>query len=430
MPTLPATTVDFFLAGLEAFMVRSGQGRHWGVTAVWLAGRPQAEKLSSAWEQVHARHPMVGARLRRQWRGWRLVWDTPGPAAPPPVIWRTLSGGSQEEADLIRERLQGRAAGQALASPLWLEVFAAAEGGPHLVLLTWRHALMDGTGVNLLLEKLAAGSCETGPPAPAEPPPATPGPWYQKARPLIQRLREMTCAGCLSAWRKGMPLQGRPDYLLVELSAEESARAAARLRDLCGEFFQMPFYAAVAVRALRCLHQARGWASPEIHLQLPAQVRGRSRELIFGNHMGTLPLFIDHEQIHTLPAAVAHLQECYKHSMKNGLQQASQAMMSLAAYLPVRCFIPAVRQTNLGQICSLFHSHTGAFLPGRADFCGAAVENVCTIPSLSTPPGLGLFFSDFAGKITGVLAWRGAAVSAGEASAMAAQIRADLTGGE
>lgn len=407
-------------------MVRTGQGQHWGVTAVWLSGRPDAGILSRAWEEVHARHPMLGARLRRQWRGWRLAWETAGPVAAPPVVWSTLAEGGTEE-DLIRERLQGRAAGQALTTPLWLEVFAVP-GGDYLVLLSWRHALMDGTGVNLLLEKLAAGTCETGPPALPQPHATPPGTLYQKAAPLIRRLRELTCTGCFSAWRKGLPLQGQPDYHLVALTTEQSARAAARLRELCGEFFQMPFYAAVAARALRQLHRMRAWHSPALHLQLPTQVRGRSRDLLFGNHMGTLPLFLEDEHLATLPAAVAHLQEQYKEAVKSGLQQASEAMMSLAWYLPVPAFIPAVRQTNLGQICSLFHSHTGAFLPDRADFAGAAVRNVCTIPSVSTPPGLGLFFSDFKGRITGTLAWRGMALRTDEIQAVAACIQADLTG--
>lgn len=430
MPTLPATTVDYFLAGLESFMVRTGQGQHWGVTAVWLAGRPDAEKLARAWEQVHARHPMVAARLRRKWRGWKLVWETPGPAAAPPVGWRTLAE-EETEHGIIQERLQGRASGQAIPAPLWLEVFTSAKDGRHLVLLTWRHALMDGTGVNLLLEKLASGACEADPPPPPAPSPAEgPGALYRKARPLVQRLQALTHRGCLSAWTKKMPILRHtpPEYRLIELSAGQSTQATTRLRELCGELFQMPFYAAVAVRALRRLHELRGWDSPAIHLQLPAQSRGRSRDLIFGNHMGTLPLFLETAALGSLPQAVAHMQDCYKDSVRNGLPQASEAMMSLASRTPVRGFIPMVRLTNCGQICSLFHSHTGAFLPGRAEFAGASIENVCTIPSVCAPPGLGLFFSDYGGKITATLAWRGAGFTAAEVETLAAHIVADLAG--
>ncbi len=427
MPTFPATTVDFFLAGLESFMVRSGQGTHWAVTALWLAGKPDAAALNQAWEQVHARHPMLGARLRRKWRGWRLVWETDGPVSAPPISWHALSGEADETA-LIRERLRGLTFGQAIMTPLHLEVFADTTTGKHLVLLTWRHALMDGTGVNLLLEKLAAPSDASPPPVP-EPPQESPALLYKRARPLMNRLHAMTRAGCLSAWAQGMPQAGgEPEFHLIQLSAEQSSRAVEKLRRLCGEFFQMPFYAAVATRALRRLHESHGWTSPELHLHLPTQVRNRSRDLVFGNHMGTLPLFLQSNALDTLDAAVAHVQQSYKDALKQGLPQASEALMALACRMPVRWFIPMVRLQNRGQICSLFHSHTGAFLPGRTDFAGAAVENVCTIPSVSSPPGLGLFFSDYAGKITVAAAWRSGGLHSEELRVLTASIFADLAG--
>lgn len=426
MPTLPATTVDFFLAGLESFMVRSGQGEHWGVTAVWLDGRPDAETLARGWREVHARHPMLGAHLQRQWRGWRLKWESAGPLVAPPVEWLTCAPDQTEES-LIRERLGGMADGRRLVSPLWLEVFALGDSGRHLVLLAWRHAFMDGTGVNLLLEKLAAGRCEAGPPDLPEPHVENAARLYQKAKPLIERLRATTFSGCLSAWVKGLPKQGVPEYRRVALSMDQSRQASAKLRDLCGELFQMPFYAAVAARVIHRLHELRGWRSPELHLQLPTQVRGRSRNLLFGNHMGTLPLFLDTQALGTLPDAVAHMQQCYREAIKSGWPQASEAMMGLACQLPVGAFIPMVRLTNCGQICSLFHSHTGTFLPGRTEFAGASVQDVCTIPSVCTPPGLGLFFSDFGGKITATLAWRDAGLSLDEVKDLETQIMGDLT---
>jgi hypothetical protein len=427
MPILPATTVDFFLAGLENFMRRSGQGTHWGVTVLQLEAKPDAQTLTQAWEQIHARHPMLGARLKRQWRGWRWVWETHGSITAPPICWHAAQA-LPPDAAVIQERLQGRSSTGELTTPLWMEVFPWGPDGGHVILLTWRHALLDGTGINLLLEKLAVGACEAGPPPLVMPPRESMARVYKRAKPLTDRLHEMTSAGCLSAWVKGMPTGGRPEYRLIELSKEESAKAMARLRVLCGDFLQMPFYAAIAARALRLLHEQRGWSSPEIHLHLPIQLRGRSRELIFGNHMGAMPLFLDAGALGTVDEAVAHVLEKYRESMREGRQQASEALTTLAAQLPLSTFIPMVRWTNMGQICSLFHSHTGSFLPGRTEFAGAAVQNICTIPSVSTPPGLGIFVSDYAGLITVTLAWRGDGVSQAEIEALNQRIRTDLTG--
>jgi hypothetical protein len=427
MLVLPATTVDFFLAALEYFMRRSGQGTHLGVTLLRLDGKPDAQVLTQAWEQVHAQHPMLGARLKRAWRGWRWVWESPGPIPAPPICWHPAQPAAPDAA-VIRERLQGRGSMGELTSPLWMEIFPCGADDGHVLLLTWRHALLDGTGVNLLLEKLATGACGAGPPIPAVPKREGWARMWQRSEPLTQRLREMTTAGCLSAWVKGMPEGGRPDYRLIELSAGESAKAAARQRTLCGDFLQMPFYAAIAARAIRLLHAQRRWHSPELHLHLPLQLRGRSRELIFGNHMSSMPLFLDAAALDTLEQSVEHLLGRYREAMRQELPQASEALMALAAHLPLSSFIPAVRLTNRGQICSLFHSHTGSFLPGRTEFAGASVQNICTIPSVCAPPGLGIFASDFAGRITITLAWREGCVSQAEIEALDHSIRADLIG--
>lgn len=428
MPTLPATTVDFFLAGLESFMVRSGQGLHWGVTQLWLAGRPDAAVLQRAWEQVHAQHPLLGARLRRQWRGWRLAWETSGPIPAPPIIWHSPQSQPPDERAL-QERMQGRTPAGGLASPLLLEVFPCGDGDEHRVLLTWRHALMDGTGVNLLLTKLAGGGAsDAGPPSAVMPPREGLGRLYKKAGPLMRRLHAMTRDGCLSAWVKGAPQPGAPAFRLIELSLEQSRAAAARLRETCGDFMQMPFYAAIAARALRRLHERRDWRSPVIHLHLPCQSRGRGREQIFGNHMGALPLFLDAGALGTPELAIQHVLEQYREALKQGMAQASEALMTLSAQLPVAWFVPAVRWTNRGQICSLFHSHTGTFLAGCPTFARAAVQNVVTIPSVSAPPGLGIFFSDFAGRVTVTLSWREGGMSAAELEMLCGQILADLTG--
>lgn len=427
MPTLPATTVDFFLAGLEAFMTRGGQGVHRGVTLLKLGGKPNPDTLNHAWGQIHAHHPMLGARLRRAWRGWRLVWQTDGPVPAPPIIWHPPQSQPPDEA-VIQARLQGRRDGEVFTAPLLLEVFPWGEGAAHVILLTWRHALMDGTGVNLLLEKLAAGACESGPPEFKAPERESMGRVFKRAQPLIQRLHSMTRTGCLSAWIKGMPVTGAPAFKLLELSAPQSQAAFMRLRASCGDFLQMPFYAAIAARAVRRLHDLRGWHSPEIHLQLPFQARGRNRDLIFGNHMGTLPLFLDSGVLGTMDEAVRHLLEKYREAMRQDMPRASEALMTLASQMPINWFIPSVRLTNRGQICSLFHSHTGSFLPGRTDFAGAAVQNVCTIPGVCSPPGLGVFFSDYAGRISVTVAWRAAGMSGAELEALSRQVLADLTG--
>jgi hypothetical protein len=240
-------------------------------------------------------------------------------------------------------------------------------------------------------------------------------------------LKEMTCEGSRSAWDRSRPLGGVPGFRVIELNTAQSGCAAARIREHCGEFFHMPGYAAVAARALCLLHEMRQDPQACIHLQVPFQSRKRAAGAVFQTRMGTLMLALNSKELGTFDSAVAHVMAVYKDVLKRGLPQASEALATLMMGVPVRLAMPFIRFQNEGEICSLFHSHTGTFLRGVDRFAGAEVENVYSIPSLSTPPGFGLFFSDYREALTFTMGWRGESLNEGEVQAVAEQVLGDLT---
>lgn len=414
----PATVGDLFMAGLEHLMRSKGQGRHFGVTVVRLNSVPDMHGLKSAWKALFAEHPVLGARLHRNWRGWRLGWLAGPPLAAPPVIERPEVALSDA---LVRERLSGYMDGQPNPMPLQMELLAA-----RTLLLTWRHGILDGVGINLLLEQLACGQIATAEPVP---PPAesTPGQLYQQALPVINTLKDMTTLGSHSAWDRSRPLGGEPGFHLIELSSAQSDAVAETCRRTCGDFFQMPFFAAVAARALWRLHTLRGLALGGCHMEVPFQARKRAPGAVFQNRMGMLLLPLLESEMSTFSGAAAHVLAVYKDSVKRQLPKASEALGALMMYLPSRALMPIIRFQNRGEICSLFHSHTGTFLRGVECFAGAEVANVYTIPSVSTPPGFGLFFSDYRGSLTITMAWRGESLNNEELQVLCEQVLTDLT---
>ncbi len=413
----PATVGDLFMAGLEHMMRSHGQGEHFGVTVLRLRSKPDLESLRAAWAQVYARHPVLSARLRRRWRGWQLGWRAEELLNAPTIIEREHLPLSDE---LIRERLSGIIDGLPNSMPLQLEWFASR----HL-LLTWRHGLLDGVGINLLLEQLARGEIE---PEEEVVPSVRPSPQQlvQKAKPVIDTLKQITDAGNHSAWDRSRSIGGAPQFRVLELSKEQSLAVTATCRRTCGDFFHMPFYAAVAARALRRLHELRGLPLGCCHMEVPFQSRKRASGALFQNRMGMLLLPLFEREMTTFDAAAAHVLAVYKDSVKRQLPQSSEALGGLMMYLPARLLMPIIRLQNHGEICSLFHSHTGTFLSGVESFAGAAVENVYSIPSVSTPPGFGLFFSDHQEALTVTLAWRGESLNEGEMQAMCEQVMTDL----
>lgn len=422
---LPVTSGDLFLASLDRHMQRHGQGRHYGVTVLDLSARPDLEILSARWRRLHEEYPQAMYRMKRRFRPWGWCWQATGAfEAPPPIAVRQVPRHQWD--DLFVQRLQGQDQEGAITTPFLLEWLEDGDRPGGVMVLTWQHTRLDGAGVNLLLECLGR---DDWPDSSVALKPAAVKSWLANARlaaPLIKAFAKMHHLGCLSLWRRGVPLAGGPQFEVMPLSKEQTAVVHQRCRELCGDLVHMPFYAAVAVRALALLHRLRGWSSPRLHVQLPAQPAQRPPGLIIGNHMRVLPLILEVEHLDTLPRAVVNVQNAYRQVLREKWTPAAESMMQMSQHLPVGALIPMIRLMSRGQICSLFHSHTGEVLPGQTEWCGAAVNNVCTIPSVSSPPGFGLFFSEYAGHLTPVLAWRDGLLTADELRQLHVQLLADL----
>jgi hypothetical protein len=81
-----------------------------------------------------------------------------------------------------------------------------------------------------------------------------------------------------------------------------------------------------------------------------------------------------------------------------------------------------------GELTSFFQSHTGEFMAVAPFFCGAEVSNGWHIPSVSQPPGSGIFFNDHKGRLNATISWREGSLSDAEIEGMVAALRSDLAG--
>ncbi len=87
---VPVRVADCFLLALDAFMRRTGQGAHITQSVLELERAPDLGKLRAAAARVVEKHPLLAARLRRNWRTWLAYWEIPAvlPAALPVGLWR------------------------------------------------------------------------------------------------------------------------------------------------------------------------------------------------------------------------------------------------------------------------------------------------------------------------------------------------------
>ncbi len=74
----------------------------------------------------------------------------------------------------------------------------------------------------------------------------------------------------------------------------------------------------------------------------------------------------------------------------------------------------------------MFHSHTGTFAPGLETLFGSRLKNGYHVPSVCSPPGIGIFFSEYDGQLTMTVSWKDGCLSPLELELMKQTLSEDL----
>ena len=94
--------------------------------------------------------------------------------------------------------------------------------------------------------------------------------------------------------------------------------------------------------------------------------------------------------------------------------------------IPARPYMKFLESQFAGEVTSFFHSSTGNFALISDELCGAKVLDAYHVPSVSAPPGSGLFFGQYSGRITATFTWRETSATEAEADLILSQLRKDL----
>ena len=419
-------------------MRRSGQGRHLAATVVECEGNPDWALIRKAAEVLGTKHPILHARISRgpdfiaRWRT-----DEIGSAAIPVKQWH-LPGvpGEGEEtesiAGLISRCINGRDIDTYAAGPnLHFHVVLTGEATWTFILL-WSHSLHDAVGLDKLLHEISTASDHQGEApdsvgdestAPAE----SMGSLFKRAEPMMREMRTFPAWRIRSLHRKGVK-PGDCRFFVRSFDREETAAIRAKMAATAGELLLLPYFASCASRAVRAVIAAR---HPDervaILLSLPAQRHGDpAKRPLFHNHMTVFTLLLTPDDLDELKPATRALYKKYADFMRRKLTGSMDALMQMMERCPSRFYnLPAFHYLK-GEVCSLFHSHTGTFAPGLEKLFGNRVLNGYHVPSVCSPPGIGIFFSEYAGQLTMTVSWKDGCLSPLELDLLKQTLREDL----
>ncbi|RFC45820.1 MAG: hypothetical protein DVB28_000391 [Verrucomicrobia bacterium] len=426
--SVPLVGCDGFLLGLEGMMGRAGQGRHVGLSVLKLTGAFSVEALRSAATRFSQSHPLLHARVRR--RHWFGIpeWRATGPFSGEAVgVYERPEGGSVEA--ICRELL-------CTVSSEALRFEVIPRPGGVFVVVKWLHLLLDGRGIELALYEIARlaehpleAPCVQESWGAAFELPKTMEERRQKVRPFVERYNVLKLLAFKSLGRVAAEA-GEARFKTLHFDEFQSEKIRARADHLTGGIFQLPYFFAVVARAHAAVFAGRGESGMNYHAAAPVQGRRRgAKHPIFQNQMSQFYFALTHEEVGNLETAAKSIHSQFGLMARHKVESAFLIMLHWFLRFPSRFYIHLLRRQTKGSITSFFHSHTGQFMPETQMFCGAQISDGWHIPTVSQPPGSGIFFSERNRCLTATLSWRDGVLSESEVELMCARLREDLLGG-
>lgn len=424
---VPLTGCDAFFLALEDLMAAGGQSRHIGLTIVELGPGLDVAALRGAVARFSISHPLLHGTLCRRWFMGVPFWKTPESLGSDAVPFLEQAVGTDRDA-YCKKLLQS-------SSDAFLEIHLLPRAEGSTIIAKWSHLLFDGRGAELALQEIArlAGN-PSEPPAPLAswglpfpPPPGLIARWAG-TRAFVRRHYDMKPVDFRSLGGPG-PRGGAPAFRVLRFSLEESALLRERAMRLTGGIFQMPYFFAAAARAHAAVFEARGERPGSFVSPVPVQARKpKARHPIFQNQVTVLHFKLPAAHACDLEKSTTHIQAQFEEAVRGGLESSTATMLWWMRRLPTGIYRRFLQSDTAGEIVSFFQSHTGDFLPGVREMCGAFIEDGWHIPSVSQPPGTGVFFSERDGRVAATLSWREGVLRAGEVDHMETSLRHDLLG--
>ena len=419
----PLSGCDCYIAALDDFMVRSGQGEHRCVSMVEVSERFSLPSLRSGLDRFVASHPMLGARITRAYPGAVPSWEK---KVGTPEIEVKEHSAHTDPVDLAKRLLATDWRGM-------MRFDVVPLGKNSMILMSWSHLIFDGRGAELALAEISRLSASSSNPDSRTSSHSIPDvrpmgirDKLKAVKPFIDRYWLLRNEQVRSAGEeaKGSNVS---DFLLIRFTEQESEIIRQKAQQLTGGIFLLPYFLAVAMRGHRRVLVERGIRNGSMECPISLQKRKRGTNgPIFQNQVSQMFFSLKLSETESLETATRMLLDQYSSMAKSGFDEAFIIMTNWMRRLPLNFYRIFMKREASGQISSFFHAHTGTFMSGVPNFCGGAIQDGWHVPSVSQPPGTGLFFSEREGRLTGTLCWRVGVISTEEVAIMEQMIRGDL----
>jgi hypothetical protein len=380
--------------------------------------------------------PVVRGTIRRDLLNLAPFWsmDGAGDGALDPVRDAEATGPARPLAErlaaLVNEPLGGP------RDHLALRVLTG-DDGRDCVVLTFDHRLLDGRGAELLLALLDRYAA-VGPDAllPEHRRPESPSgvdDWRAKfaAGRVVNRAARARAGGDMAELPMPPPRAGAPfRFRVLTFGEDETAAIDERVRRDAGYLLVMPFLLAAAARSLRGAFAAHLGPRSEFVVAVTGDARGATPApgTLFFNHVTFLFFSIPCASLDDSAAVISGVVRQMYDQVRARHPQCYAEASQLMRILPVPLLAALQEPFFRGSTGSFCLSYVGGADFSREEFAGVRTRNLVHMPRVAVPPGIGVFFNRFRGRINATFSWLDGMLDDSAADDVVSALRTALLG--
>jgi len=404
-------------------------------------------KFKSRVSALLQQYPILNAPLKRKFFTRIPCWKTiSGRSNDYPAIvvhHQEENTEKDEEYRILKKRLFNRPMKPKDGEQIRFDLIYYSSGGMEIV-MTWVHALMDAHGAEYFLsmignpgiaEKAMAEISEKSLPKKNQNSIAEKNnngknwPMAQRSFDHIDRIALNPPVSLFSHFHHSS--KSRQNYRITFFSLEETKHIINLAKKTCGLFNESTYFAASTMCDLKSLYDSKDVKSNSYVLSLPVNLRKKGTYLpVFSNQSTSLLYSFKAEDLLDFKTVVKHFKAQTQDAIKKDLIKANVSMMELSRFLPTWFYIKKVKQAMKGEIASLIFANPGPVYSGLSTFMEEKVDHLHHLPMIVTPPGLGVLFYQFSGKLYITLVYTEGILSREEAESFLNGIRIHLLNGK
>lgn len=421
MTTAAPTGSRYYLNGFDWVMgvidsiMRRATGAGNASQVVFFLDTPLEEELfTGALQRFLDLFPVLGGTVSRNPINLAPFWKMPKQGEPVSVPLTVTRLGDEAGTEAVHRELT-RFINTPFAGPREHLAFHLVYGGGHLcVAMTFDHRIFDARGaesfMNLFQEFLSAGEDKAIADGVRLTQDADLKEWKQKflsGQVVNQRVVALSrqTVQALPVDMEQAPQGFR--YRILCFDREETEAIYDRAFSEAGYLMIMPYLFARVVEALHGVFRRRGVEGDSYVVPVSTDIRQAQdiRQQLFFNHNSMFFFQVPVEEAEDRVRLIQGVKEQMYQQVQNRFPQHLMAASSLIRIAPLSLMHRIFHLPMQGKIASFCFSHVSKCSYSSHDLMGARITNVYHMPRMPVPPGIGVFFNTFDGRLNATISW-------------------------